>query len=143
FTGTLASINAALNGLTFAPTSNYNGPATVQITTDDQGNSGAGGTLSDTDTVNITINPVNDVPTVDNSSVSDNEDTPGITVTLTGHDVETADASMLFTITSLPTQGVLLDGSNNVVALNDTFTGSPTQLTYVPNADYNGPDSFT
>src|SRR2546421_7172122 len=36
---------------------------------------------------------------------------------------------------------VTLFRSNNPIALNDTFVGSPTQLTYVPNADYNGPDS--
>jgi hypothetical protein len=34
----------------------------VQIVTSDQGNTGRGGTLSDTDTVNITVNAVNDAP---------------------------------------------------------------------------------
>ena len=38
FTGTMANINAALNGLSFAPTANYNGAASLQITTNDQGN---------------------------------------------------------------------------------------------------------
>src|SRR5205823_7965797 len=33
FTGTIANINAALNGLTFAPTPDFNGAATVQIST--------------------------------------------------------------------------------------------------------------
>jgi hypothetical protein len=32
FNGTLASVNAALNGMTFAPTANYNGPASIAIT---------------------------------------------------------------------------------------------------------------
>src|SRR5439155_16546949 len=62
FTGTVANINAALAGMIFGPNSNYNGAASVQITTNDQGNTGSGGSLSDTDTVNITVNAVNDPP---------------------------------------------------------------------------------
>ena len=45
FTGSAANINAALNGLSFAPTTNYNGAASLQIVTNDQGNSGSGGAL--------------------------------------------------------------------------------------------------
>jgi hypothetical protein len=56
FTGTIANINAALNGLIYEPNSGYDGPATVQITTDDQGNTGSGGAQTDTDTINITVN---------------------------------------------------------------------------------------
>ena len=39
-----------------------NGAASVQITTNDLGNSGAGGAKSDTDAVSITVNAVNDPP---------------------------------------------------------------------------------
>jgi uncharacterized repeat protein (TIGR01451 family) len=56
FTGTIANINAALNGLIYEPNNGYDGPATVQITTDDQGNTGSGGAQTDTDTINITVN---------------------------------------------------------------------------------------
>ena len=55
FTGTVADINAALEGMTFVATPGYTGTAGLQITTDDLGNSGAGGHLSDTDTIDITI----------------------------------------------------------------------------------------
>ncbi|HKQ99611.1 MAG TPA: Calx-beta domain-containing protein, partial [Pyrinomonadaceae bacterium] len=55
FTGTIANINAALNGLVFAPPPAYDGAASIQIVTNDQGNTGSGGALSDTDTVNITV----------------------------------------------------------------------------------------
>lgn len=64
FTGTLSAINAALNGLSFAPTANFNGAASLSITTNDQGNSGLGGPLSDSDSVAITVNPVNDPLTI-------------------------------------------------------------------------------
>src|SRR5439155_23447019 len=62
FTGTLVDINAALDGMAFTPTLHYNGAASVQITTDDQGNSGIGGALSGSDTVNIAVRPVDHAP---------------------------------------------------------------------------------
>ena len=55
FTGTMTNINSALNGLMFSPSSDFFGPASVQIVTDDQGNTGTGGAQSDTDTVDITV----------------------------------------------------------------------------------------
>ncbi|HYI11946.1 MAG TPA: tandem-95 repeat protein, partial [Thermoanaerobaculia bacterium] len=64
FTGTVVNINARLDGLLFKPTANYYGSATLTILTSDQGNTGTGGTLTDTDNVSMTISPVNDPPTV-------------------------------------------------------------------------------
>ena len=55
FTGTISNINAALNGLQFAPTNNFIGTAQVQIETNDLGNTGSGGALIDTDTVSMTV----------------------------------------------------------------------------------------
>ncbi|MDE3739996.1 Ig-like domain-containing protein [Pseudomonas resinovorans] len=63
FTGTLADINNALNGLTFSPTTGYNGPASIQISTSDLGGTGSGGAQTDTDTLAITVNPINPVIT--------------------------------------------------------------------------------
>ncbi|WP_330115143.1 Ig-like domain-containing protein [Pseudomonas sp. JS3066] len=63
FTGTLADINNALNGLTFSPTTGYNGPASIQISTSDLGGIGSGGAQADTDTLAITVNPINPVIT--------------------------------------------------------------------------------
>src|SRR5205085_3695555 len=62
FSGTSADINTALNGLSYAPTGNYNGSDTLTITTNDNGHTGSGGALQDQDTVAITINAVNDAP---------------------------------------------------------------------------------
>ena len=58
FKGTIADINAALEGATFVAAQNHTGSASLQITTNDLGNSGAGGALSDTDTVDITVQAV-------------------------------------------------------------------------------------
>ncbi|MGR7921644.1 DUF4347 domain-containing protein [Zobellella denitrificans] len=59
FEGSLADINLALNGLAFSPTGGYNGPASLQIVSNDLGNSGSGGSLSDDDTIAITVNSLN------------------------------------------------------------------------------------
>ncbi|MBB3012847.1 beta strand repeat-containing protein [Cupriavidus alkaliphilus] len=55
FTGSDAAINAALDGLQFAGDKDYAGGASLQMQTSD----GAG---TDTDSVAITLNPVNDAP---------------------------------------------------------------------------------
>jgi len=59
FTGMLTDINAALAGLSFRPTANFTGAASLLIVTNDQGNTGTGGPLSDSDTVSITVTPIN------------------------------------------------------------------------------------
>ena len=51
FTGTVADINFALEGMTFVATPGFTGTASLQIATNDLGNTGAGGALSDTDSV--------------------------------------------------------------------------------------------
>ncbi len=60
FTGTITDINNALDGLSFQPTSNYFGAASVQIASTDY--TGSGGPQSATNTVNVTVNHVNAVP---------------------------------------------------------------------------------
>ncbi len=54
-TGTLAEINAALNGAQFIPATGYLGAAGLQIDIDDQGNAGDGPVLTDSETVAITV----------------------------------------------------------------------------------------
>ncbi|WP_300329058.1 DUF4347 domain-containing protein, partial [Accumulibacter sp.] len=54
--GTLSDLNAALQGLTYAPTANYSGGATLTLQTSDLA-------LSDTDPVAITVAAGNDAPT--------------------------------------------------------------------------------
>lgn len=56
FTGTIININNALNGLVFIPTAGFAGDASLQIATNDQGHTGSGGALSDTDAVSIKVN---------------------------------------------------------------------------------------
>ncbi|HEX8175510.1 MAG TPA: S8 family serine peptidase [Pyrinomonadaceae bacterium] len=62
FTGSLADINNALNGLSYSPSADFNGPASLTITTNDKGRTGTGGAKSDTDAVAISVTAVNDAP---------------------------------------------------------------------------------
>ncbi|MCL6417462.1 type I secretion C-terminal target domain-containing protein, partial [Aestuariirhabdus sp. Z084] len=62
-TGTEAEINAvlsALDNVSYQGNSNFSGNDTLQISTNDQGNTGTGGALSDTDAVTIVVSE--DVP---------------------------------------------------------------------------------
>ncbi|MDX1430905.1 MAG: cadherin-like domain-containing protein, partial [Gammaproteobacteria bacterium] len=94
FTGNLVDINAALDGLRFDPTPGFAGAASVQIITDDQGSSGAGGPLTDTDSVDIAVVDVTPpaAPTV--SAQLTNSSQPIITGTY-----DSADAAGGLTVT--------------------------------------------
>ena len=51
----MASVNAQLNGLTYTPADGFVGFTTLTVVTNDQGNTGTGGPLSDTDLVQIEV----------------------------------------------------------------------------------------
>lgn len=87
---------------------------------------------SNTATVTITVNPLNDAPVATDGNASTNEDTP-VVVALSGSDVD-GDA-LTFAIGTGPTSGSL----GPITQL----TPSTASVTYTPNADDSGPDSFT
>jgi hypothetical protein len=53
--GPMSAINAALNGLTYVPVTNYVGTDTLSLTTDDLGNTGGGGPKTDIDAVTLNV----------------------------------------------------------------------------------------
>jgi CSLREA domain-containing protein len=53
--GTLANLNTALGSLVYTGTQYYNGAATVQISLSDNGNTGTGGALSDSESLSLTV----------------------------------------------------------------------------------------
>ena len=138
-TGTQAQINATLAAnVTYVPTANFNGAATLTMTTSDGGNTGSGGTLTDVDTVSITVNPVNDAPNTTNISISGNEDTL-ITVNLAGTDIDGTVTG--FVVASLPANGILYSNATATqqVAIGDVVTGP---VYFRPTGDYNGSTTF-
>ena len=131
FTGTLTAVNTALNGMSFTGTANFSGAASLQIVSDDQGNTGTGGPLTDTDSVNITVNALNDPPSGTDNTVSTAEDTA---YTFTAADFGFSDPNdtppntlQAVKITTLPGLGTLTNNNVAVVAGN-----------FIPVADING-----
>jgi CSLREA domain-containing protein len=117
FTGALADVNAALSGLTYTPAPNFNGPTSITLASDDQGNTGSGGARSDSDTVTINVGAVNDPPTV--STVADQVTGEDIATSAIGFrisDVETLADSLTVAASSsntalLPNANITLGGS--------------------------------
>ena len=97
------------------------------------------GTATDTGLVTINVNPPNSTPTADATSKSGNEDGGAITVTLTGHD---ADGDALTFSAGTATNGLVTVPSGTSCDANTPSTCTAT-VTYTPNADFNGGDSFT
>lgn len=134
FTGTIANINTALNNLTFTPTPNYNGAASVTIETDDLGNTGADGNKTDTDTVNITVGSVNDAPTLDalgNLTIA--EDATTQTVNLSGITAGPGESQTL-TVTAVSSNTGIIPNPT-VTYTSPNTTGS---ISFTPVADANG-----
>ncbi|XGW00223.1 MAG: cadherin-like domain-containing protein [Leptolyngbya sp. BL-A-14] len=63
-TGQLTAVNNALSSLVYKGLLNFNGPDTITIGVTDQGSTGAGGPKTDTRTIDLLVNPVNDAPTL-------------------------------------------------------------------------------
>jgi len=128
--GSVAEVNAALASVTFTPAMNSTGAVTLTQTTNDGGNSGTGGALEDSDTVAITINPVNDDPV--NSvpaAQSTNEDTDLVFSAGTGNllsiadvDAGTGDVTTTLSVTS----GTLAVTTGGGAAISDNNTGTVT-----------------
>lgn len=136
FTGTIANINAALAGMKFVPNANFNGAATLQIVTDDQGKSGTGGSLTDTDTLTITVTPVNDAPVANNNAEFTTKQNTPLTVAGPGILTNDTDAD------GDPLTTVIID--TNVPASAGTLTNSGNGgFVFVPNSNFVGTTTFT
>src|SRR5205814_1616970 len=120
--GALSLLNTNTGAVAYTPATNYNGPDSFTFTVSD-------GSLPATGLASITVTPVNDAPVANAQNVTTPEDT-ATNLVLSASDVD--GNALTFVILSGPTNGVLS-------AVN-TNTGA---MTYTPNTNYNGPDSFT
>jgi PKD repeat protein len=117
-------LNGSLSGttpnLTYTPNSEFTGSDNFTFEADD------GMLTSNHATVSITITEVNYPPMADNQSVTTDEDTVvAITLTVTDPDED----PVTYTVETLPVNGEL--------------SGIAPNLTYTPNPDFFGVDSFT
>ncbi|MFC0243784.1 T1SS-143 repeat domain-containing protein [Rhodopseudomonas telluris] len=130
--GTVAQINATLaaaNNVVYQGALNFNGTDTLTMTTNDGGNAGAGGAKSDTDTVSIVVNPVNDLPVAvaddggANAAFRMTEDAGTATFNVLANDTLDPDAGATNTVTIasllVPTNSYGIDASD----LQVTVTG--------------------
>jgi cellulose biosynthesis protein BcsQ len=106
--------------LTYMPNKNFSGPDSFTFKVND------GTDDSAITTVSIAITPANDPPVANNIDISAMEDMP-IPVTLAGTDPD--GDPLTYSILTKPANGIL--------------SGTGPNLSYTPNANFNGLDSFT
>ena len=121
--GTVTITDATTGDYTYTPNADFNGSDSFTFVAND------GTADSNTATVNITVNPVDDVPVASDSTVNTTEEM-AVSDTLQATDVD-GDA-LTFTIETQP--------ANGTVVLDDATTGA---FTYTPNANFTGLDPFT
>ncbi|GKS64187.1 hypothetical protein YTPLAS72_14910 [Nitrospira sp.] len=123
-TNGVASIDPATGLWSYTPTADYHGTDSFTVTiTDDAGNTA-------TQVISVTVTPVADITT---DSLTTTEDTAISANVLTGTNGATADS-----FEGTPVLTSVTQGANGTV----TFLADGT-VTYTPNANFNGPDSFT
>jgi VCBS repeat-containing protein len=106
------------NVITYTPNENFNGNDVITLSVND-------GTVTTTQTINVTINPVNDAPTIEvNSTLTVDEDDT-TTIIFVSNDIDGD------TLTS------------NATAINGVVTINGNVITYTPNENFNGNDVIT
>ncbi|MCY9814638.1 retention module-containing protein [Aeromonas caviae] len=157
-TGTLADLNALLSGgVTYQGDPDFHGNDALTMVTDDRGNTGSGGALSDTDVLPILVQPVNDAPVnqLPTTPQVAQEDQPFTIHGLQVSDVDAGNSPLSVTLSVLhgtlelaAGSGVTVSGSgsNTLVlsgsqdAINALLAGG---VTYQGEQDFNGQDALT
>lgn len=120
-----AVINPSTGAFSWTPTEAQGaGSYSVTVRVTDNGTPA----LSAEETITITVNEVNKAPVANDMSVNTDEDN-SVSLTLKGSDVDLPANTLRFAVVGNPAHG--------------TISGTAPNLTYIPNPDYNGSDSFT
>jgi large repetitive protein len=155
--GSLVQINALLSGgIDYLGNSNFNGSDALTMVTNDLGNTGSGGALSDTDVLPIEIQPVNDDPVniLPPAQVAQEESIHLIQglqvqdVDAEGKDIRVTLSVGNGSLTVVDSAGVSVtgDGSGSVTLLGsqdaiNTLLGRG--IHYLGDANFNGSDQLT
>jgi len=134
FTGTLAQINAALNGMLYNPTQDYEGPATLGITVTD-------GDKDAQQDVSIIVSGVNDPPQNNLPATATTPEDVALVfaganlISITDVDAGTGNMQVSVTVTN----GVFtLNPAANMTGVTVTGNGTPTVSMNGPRATING-----
>jgi len=163
--GSLDDINALLaSGVEYTGDTNFNGDDTLTMTTNDQANSGTGPAegLTDSDSITITVNPVNDAPvnTVPNAVVSEEDGSTSITgIQISDVDFGETGSTNAMSVTLNVAHGILSvaipasssvvivgQGTNNVIvtgSMDDINALLSNGVTYEGDDNYSGVDELT
>lgn len=114
------TVNATGANVVYTPDQDFFGSDSFRFEASD------GSLTSNEATVTITVNPLNDPPVANGNTIVIVKNTP-TDILLTGADVE--GSTLTFTVTTLPAHG--------------TISASGATVTYTPETDYTGGDSFT
>ena len=159
-TGTIANIDNALNGLTYTGNLNFNGTETLTVSTNDNGNTGAGGPQTDSDPITINVAAVNDAPvnTVPGAQTV-NEDTAlvftgGNAISISDVDANGGNETVTLSVASgaltlSGTTGLVFGTGDGTADSTMTFTGTVSDinaalngLSYQGNLNFNGSDTL-
>ena len=124
-------VSVAGTVITFTPAANSNGAKSITYTVTDS----TGAMLADSGTIAVTVTPVNDAPVAVSDSLTTAEDTPLVISdpqVLLGNDTD-ADGDTLTIVE------VITDANGNGTVTRD----SNGVITFTPDADYNGPATFS
>ena len=152
-TGTLADLNAfiAASKVLYTPAANATGVVTLTVSINDNGNTGSGGSLSDTKTVDLNIAAVNDAPTIAVPVRLDfSEDTAGAVTGISIADVDAGGSVVTLTLAvpagtlaALNANGVTVTGSGSgtlvltgsIADINAFIAASRVSYLSAPNAN--------
>jgi len=164
FTSWLSALNDALDGLVYQGDQDYYGGDTVTIIADDLGHTGAGGAMTDSDTISITLNPVNDAPVNTAPAYQGtHEDLPLVFSASTGNEISISDVDGMApegtgqlqvdltaadgTITLSGTAGLVVVGDGTaavrMVGAIDDINAAMDGMTFTPTSGFYGDTSLT
>jgi T1SS-143 domain-containing protein len=145
FSGTLASINAALASISYLPSVNFSGSAQLTLNVSDNGNAGSGGPLTDSHVVDITVDPVTDIPTLSVTNVDDYEDTTGAPLVISAAVTDLVgipETIIGYTISGV-FNGILSAGTNTGLGVWTLTPAEISGLAFIPVANFGGTVDLT
>jgi len=128
--GSVTCTGGTSRACTYTPANNFNGTTTFTYKVND------GNLDSNTATVTITINSINDAPVMAANQSFTTDDNTALSITLSNATDVDGD-SLTYKITSLPTNGTL----SNCISTGSY--GTDLTCTYTSNVNFNGNDAFT